>query len=324
MVSTVDLSGYTNTDTQTLRLSPFATTTRTIMTLENGGAITLLASGSLNFGSKTDTTTLELLVLEGSANNSLYQLDGELSGSRTVSMSTHSMTFVTDSGTTTLYLGEEGNIGIGTTTPSKPLEVDGGVRLSGLTNQTTTTTFSQILVANADGDVETVSASLMINPTTPVSPPTLLHATTGSTYYFSFHRGSSNTVFYTDKFISFRFNPNSNQFEWSVISHDTPAGLWDWIDASLSVKKATTTIFSGDDIHYLKAEHAGNWYTFTESGTMNASFSATSYATQGNASLIKEEGGENFPTYNLRFTIGRTSTTSGSISVILEVINLKY
>ena len=91
------------------------------------------------------------------ANDSFYTADGGMTNSRTVSLSTHKLTFKSNDNRVALAIdGQSQRVGIGTATPSSTLDVVGDARITGKLKDSAgdTGTDGQILSSKADGTTD--------------------------------------------------------------------------------------------------------------------------------------------------------------------------
>ena len=90
--STVNLSKYATTNTQTLRLTIAGAVTKTALEIKQGNAISLVASNGLKF--QTTSTTLMIIGSGvGSGSDNLYNDDGVLASDRSVDLANNKLSF---------------------------------------------------------------------------------------------------------------------------------------------------------------------------------------------------------------------------------------
>ncbi|MHA3045288.1 hypothetical protein JSO61_008165 [Riemerella anatipestifer] len=86
--------------------------------------------------------------------SNIYTSDGTLAGNRTVTLGTNNLSFMGD-----------GNVGIGTQSPSQKLEVNGNAKINQMTDATSLESeYTKAVVAKTDGTLGVVSRT---NPTIP-------------------------------------------------------------------------------------------------------------------------------------------------------------
>ena len=85
----VDLSKYTSTDSQTLKITTTGEVTKTTLEINNGNAITLVASNGLKF--QTTSTSLQITGREVVEN--LFNVDGKLTADRSIDLAGHMLSF---------------------------------------------------------------------------------------------------------------------------------------------------------------------------------------------------------------------------------------
>ncbi len=104
-----------------------------------------------------DGISWECLVQGTLIDSTIYKYDGTLTSDRTIQLNGRSITF---DGSSDVYIGADGRMGLGTTTPDALLDVEGGtVRLSDYGAGTISGTPSFILGVDSDGDVIEISSS---------------------------------------------------------------------------------------------------------------------------------------------------------------------
>ena len=146
--SWVQITGPSGTDSQFLTFGTTTSTTETTLEISNGNTLTLQASGSLSF-SQTNSNTLQLVgevvdtsILMDTDTDTLIQVE-ETTDDDTIRFDT--------AGIERMVIDSNGNVGIGTPSPSQTFTVSGSAHVSGAIHDSSGNTGERRQVLSSTG-----------------------------------------------------------------------------------------------------------------------------------------------------------------------------